>query len=148
MAADGALPDRAVLVDLNVILDVLQKREPHFEASARVWAAVEAGRLRGFVAAHGVTTFFYLLSRYLTWTEASETIRDLLAVFSVAGVDDDVLQTALSYRWKDFEDAVQMAAAAAVGADYLITRNPKDFSSGPVTVLQPAELPAILQAPQ
>ncbi len=40
---------RTLLLDLNVILDVLQKRQPHYEASARVWAAVEEGSLRGFV---------------------------------------------------------------------------------------------------
>ena len=135
----------AVLLDLNVVLDVLQKREPHYQASAKVWAAVEGDRLEGFVAAHSVTTLFYLLTRHLGRMKAA--IHDLVAVFSVAKVDEGVIHSALSYGWKDFEDAVQMAAAAGVEADFLITRNPKDFSTGPVAVLQPAELPAILQAP-
>jgi len=136
-----------VLLDLNVVLDVLQNREPHYEASAKVWAAVEEGRLRGYVAAHSVTTLFYLLNRHLDGSAAIATIRDLLAVFSVAGVDEDVIRAALSYGWRDFEDAVQMAAAAGVDADFLVTRNPKDFKGGPVAVLRPGELPAILQKP-
>ena len=136
-----------VLLDLNVVLDVLQKRQPHYEASAKVWAAVEEGRLAGSVAAHSVTTLFYLLSRHLDWAEAVSAVRDLIAVFSVAKVDDGVIRQALSYGWKDFEDAVQMAAAAGREADFLVTRNPKDFKAGPVAVLEPAELPAILQAP-
>ena len=137
----------AVLVDLNVVLDVLQKRKPHYDASAKVWAAVEEGRLDGSVAAHSVTTLFYLLSRHLGWTEAMAAIRDLVAVFSVAKVDEAVIRDALSYGWKDFEDAVQMAAAADLEAGFLVTRNPRDFKAGPVAVLEPAELPAILQAP-
>jgi predicted nucleic acid-binding protein len=137
-----------VLVDLNVLLDVLQKREPHYPASAKVWAAIEEGRLRGFIAAHSVTTLFYLLARHLSWSEALDAIRDLLGVFSVAQVDEAVIQEALAFGWQDFEDAVQMAAAAGVEADYLITRNPKDFEGGVISVLQPAEVPAILQTPQ
>ncbi len=143
----AADPRHTLLLDLNVVLDVLQRREPHFEASARVWAAVEEDRLRGFVAAHSVTTLFYLLTRYLDRNQAVAAIHDLVGVFSIASVDETVIRHALSYGWKDFEDAVQMAAAAGVEADFLITRNPKDFSTGPVAVLQPAELPAILPAP-
>ena len=54
----------AILVDLNVILDVLQHREPHYAASAMVWSAVETRQARGLIAAHSVTTLFYLLARY------------------------------------------------------------------------------------
>ncbi len=138
---------RTLLLDLNVILDVLQKRQPHFDASARVWAAVEEGSLRGFVAAHSVTTLFYLLTQHLDRNQAIAAIHDLVGVFSIATVDEVAIRHALSYGWKDFEDAFQMAAAAGVEADFLITRNPKDFPAGPVAVLQPAELPAIFPAP-
>lgn len=136
-----------VLLDLNVVLDVLQRREPHFEASAKVWAAVENGPLEGCIAAHGVTTLFFLLTQHLDWTAAIAAIHDLVAVFSVAKVDEGVIHSALSYGWRDFEDAVQMAAAVAAQADFLVTRNPKDFKAGPVAVLQPAEILAFLKPP-
>ena len=48
----------AVLIDLNVLLDVLQKREPFYETSAGLLAAVETGQVQGFVAAHSLTTLF------------------------------------------------------------------------------------------
>ena len=72
-------------------------------------------------------------------------IDNLLTVLSVTKVDQKVIQVAVAFRWHDFEDAVQITAASEAGADYLITRNPKDFKGGTVPVLQPAELPAILQ---
>lgn len=140
-------PPLKVLLDLNVVLDVLQNRASHYEASAKAWAAVEEGTLEGCIAAHSVTTLFYLLSQYLEWTAAVAALEEVLEVFSVATVDEDVIRNALSFGWRDFEDAVQMAAAASAKADFLITRNPKDFKTGPVAVLQPAELPAILQPP-
>lgn len=51
---------RRVLIDLDVVLDVLLDRAPHAEASAALWAAVEAGEADGLLAAHCVTTLHYL----------------------------------------------------------------------------------------
>jgi hypothetical protein len=38
---------------------------------------------------------------------------------------------------KDFEDALQLAAALASGAEVLITRNTSDFKASPFDVAQP-----------
>ena len=48
------------LVDTNVILDVLLKREPHFAASAAVMASIEMGHFQGGLCAITVTTIHYL----------------------------------------------------------------------------------------
>ena len=52
----------SILIDLNVLLDVLQKREPFYQASAELLAAVETGQVEGYIAAHSVTTLFYFNS--------------------------------------------------------------------------------------
>ena len=49
-----------ILIDINVLLDVLQKREPFYETSAGLLAAVESGQVRGLIAAHSIITLFYL----------------------------------------------------------------------------------------
>ena len=135
-----------VLVDVNVILDVVAKREPHYAASARVWAAIEVGRAKGIIAAHGVTTLYYLISRQLGPKSANVIIGELLSVFEVATVDGGVLVAALALGWPDFEDAVQMTAAASAGADYLVTRNVRDFKSGVVSVVTPDAFSALVTA--
>ncbi|GIK38177.1 MAG: hypothetical protein BroJett011_20100 [Chloroflexota bacterium] len=136
-----------VLVDANIALDVLAKREPHYQSSAAVWALAEQGELEGFLAAHSVTTLHYLLAKHLDYQQANLTITKLLQVFQVAAVDQGVIVKALALSWKDFEDAVQMAAALASQANYLVTRNPKDFKDGLVQVLQPGDLLALFPAP-
>jgi hypothetical protein len=55
-----------------------------------------------------------------------------------------LIERAIASGFADFEDAVQMAAAAAAGTDYLATRNLKDFSAGPVPAIAPAELLPLL----
>lgn len=135
-----------ILVDTNIVLDVLAKREPHYTASAAIWAMVEHGKLEGVLAAHTVTTLHYLISKHLTHSQTNLTLTKLLQVFGIAAVDQQVILNALALGWSDFEDAVQMAAALNAGVDYLVTRNPKDFKESPVKVLQPSDLMALFPA--
>jgi predicted nucleic acid-binding protein len=133
-----------VLIDLNVILDVLQRREPFYHMSARVLAAAERGVLDGWVAAHSLTTLFYLLAKYRSAEQSRVVLTDLLTFLSVAAVDDVVIEQALNLPYPDFEDAVQMMAAVRSGARYLVTRNVRGYGRGPLPVVQPAELMALL----
>ena len=136
----------AALLDVNVILDVLARREPHYEDSALVWAAVETGQIDGYIAAHSITTLHYLVSWHMGGEQATRAIHKLLRVFSVATVGQATIEQALALNWPDFEDAVQMAAALHTGVDYLITRNPRDFKPDGLQILQPGDALALLHA--
>lgn len=135
-----------VLVDLNVIIDVIQNRQPFYEDSAGVIDVVARGEVLGWLAAHSITTLFYIVSRSRNREAAVQAVTGLLESFTAAKVDDTVIREAISLGWKDFEDAVQMAAAGVEGVDYLITRNIKDFQSGQVSVIQPAAFLALLDS--
>lgn len=135
-----------ILVDANVALDVLAKREPHYTTSAAVWALAEQGAVEGLLAAHTVTTLHYLLRKHLGRQQANLTVTKLLQVFDVAAVDQAVILKALTLGWNDFEDAVQMAAAFDAQVDYLVTRNPRDFKDELVRVLQPGDLLALFSS--
>jgi len=128
-----------LFLDANVVLDVLAAREPYLKASAQILGLVERGKVKGFIAAHSVTTIHYLLSKHLTRKRAQAAIAQLLNVLQVASVDHAVILQALSLGWPDFEDAVQAAAALNVKATVLITRNPRDFKTLPIEVLTPEE---------
>jgi predicted nucleic acid-binding protein len=132
------------LIDLNVILDVLQRREPFYESSAGVLAVAETGLVEGWVAAHSLTTLFYLLARYQSAEQARVTLTDLLTFLSVAAVDHEVIEQALNLPYPDFEDAVQMMAAVRSRVQYLVTRNVRDYRLGPLPVLRPVELLALV----
>ncbi len=145
--AESGTPRLRVLLDVDMILDVFTRREPFFQDSAAVLAACETGRCDGMVAAHTVTTLWYLLTKYHDTAYARERVADLLRIVAVAPVDEDVIRRALTGGFADFEDGVQMAAATGAAADYVATRNLADFSRGPVPALAPAELVALLDAP-
>lgn len=132
-----------ILVDLNIILDVISKRNPHLPDSMAVWRAVETGQATGFLAAHSITTLFYLTAKQIGAQQATAVLHQTLQVFSIAPLNDALIREALSWGWHDFEDAVQMATAVHSNLNYLVTHNPKDFETHPVPILKPAHLPAI-----
>lgn len=136
-----------VLIDLNIILDTFLEREPFYIDSAEAMALAETNQVEGVVAAHTLTTLFYLVSRQLSTARARTILTDLLQVVRVAGVDQATIERSLQLPYRDFEDAVQMAAAMGAGAQFVVTRNIKDFKAGPLPAIQPAELVALLKSP-
>ncbi len=128
-----------VLIDINILLDVLQKREPFYETSARLLALVETGRVQGYVAAHSLTTLFYLIKKDRSAAEARATITNLLQFIKIAPVDQGTIEQALHLDYGDYEDAVQMISAVQCKADCLITRNVKDYQPALLSVLQPVD---------
>ena len=132
------------LFDLNIVLDVLQEREPFYEISAQLLAHAETGKIQGFIAPHSLTTLFYLIQKGKSSSHAKVTITNLLQILKIATVDQSTIEQALSLPYKDFEDAVQMMAAVQCKADYLVTRNVKDFRPAPLSVIQPSELLSLI----
>jgi predicted nucleic acid-binding protein len=130
--------------DLNIILDVLQNREPFYDASAQLLAYAETGIIQGLIAPHSLTTLFFLISKDQSAAKARATITNLLQFLSVARIDQSTIEQAMSLSYRDFEDAVQMIVAVQYKADYFVTRNPKDFQPPMLTVIQPSELIAVI----
>jgi predicted nucleic acid-binding protein len=128
-----------VIIDLNVVLDVLQEREPFYEASVSLLAAVETGKVEGYLAAHSVTTLFYLIQKSKSSADARAMITNLLQFLKVAPVDQSTIEQSLNLDYRDFEDAVQMITAIQCKADYLITRNIKDYKPALLPVIQPVD---------
>src|SRR5450759_6955 len=133
-----------VLFDLNILLDVLQERQPFYQASASLLAYAETGRIKGWIAAHSVTTLYYLIAKDKSADQARVIITRLLQFLRIAAVDQSTIEHSLNLPYRDFEDAIKVMAAVQIKAAYLVSRNIKDFQPSPLPVLQPADLLAIL----
>ena len=135
---------KRILFDTNIVLDVLLDLQPHVEASAAAWAAVEAGKSEGLLAAHAVTTIHYLVRKELGNARARRILSAILGVFGVAAVDGAIIQEALQLPFSDFEDAVTATAARSAGCDCIVTRDPKGFRGSPVRCLEPEAVTTLL----
>ncbi len=130
-----------ILVDTNVIMDDLLGREPFSEYSRRVIQICTTKKVAGFLAAHTIPTIFYLLRKVIPAAEERRrTILNFFTIFEIAPIDGEKILFALNnFGFKDFEDCLQDECAVAVGADYIITRDVKDFANSKTPALTPEE---------
>jgi predicted nucleic acid-binding protein len=133
-----------LLLDINVVLDVALNRAPFVQDSALLLNAVDQGRAEGFVAAHTITTAFYVTAKIQGVQVATTAISQLLGIVDVVPADRADLLRAVSLGWRDFEDAVQAVSAEKIAADAIVTRDPKDFQGTTITVRSPAQVLALL----
>jgi predicted nucleic acid-binding protein len=129
-----------ILIDTNIVLDILLKREPFFETSYSALKRAVVNDIKCLVSATAVTDIFYLLRKGRGDTrQAKESLERLLQLVMVADVMALDIQTALSDSIPDFEDAVVHAVAARNKADYIMTRNTKDFAGTAVPAITPQD---------
>jgi len=130
-----------VLIDTNIILDVLLKREPYSKHSQLVLLAAEEQYIYGYVSASAITDIFYVTHKALkSKTETCVLLKNLIGTIAIATVDSDIITEALESDWDDFEDCVQYFIGESIDVDCIVTRNPNDFLSGDIKVMLPEAL--------
>lgn len=129
-----------VLLDTNVVLDVLLKRQPWVIEAAAIWQANDEGRISGFVVASAVTDIFYIARKLANLTTAQTAVRLCLQAFEICTVDRQALLKAEALSGNDFEDKLQIACAELAHLDAIVTRNSDDFEAATVAVVTPVEL--------
>ena len=123
-----------VLIDTNVALDILLKRQDYPNAEI-VYSLAEKNQIACFISASAITDIFFLSKNDLGKIPAKEALKTLLKVFKPATVTNSHIYQALDLEWDDFEDSVQYIVGESFAADYIITRNTKDYSSGTIPVV-------------
>ena len=126
-------------VDINVLLDVFQNRDPYVVASARVVDMVSTGDIVGLCPAHGLTTLYYLVRRHASKPDADLAVDHVLRYFEIADLKTPEFREAHGLPMADFEDAVVSIVAKTSGSSVIITRNVNDFVASPVPAHTPAD---------
>lgn len=127
-----------ILLDTDVLIDLALDRDPHAGPAAELLDLLERRQRRAFVAWHTLSNFYYLVSPIRGKREARDFLVDLTRFVTVAPSDTEGLRFAAALPMEDFEDAMQVAAARACGASFIVTRNTRDYRRSPVPALTPA----------
>ncbi len=129
-----------LLIDANILLDVLQNREPHVQTSSVVWKLCETEQAKGYVSALTFANLVCIMRKEMQPKKIEETLNTLSLIFDFVDFSASDLFRAAELNWDDFEDAVQSVTAERVRADYIITRNVRDFAKSKVIAFTPSEL--------
>lgn len=130
-----------LLIDTNVVLDVLLRREPFFRTAAEVLNLAQRDDVREYVSASAITDIYYIANKQLKDRAA---VRDLLGrllkIVSVAAVSEQEIRNALNLTWADFEDSVQYSVALLNEMDGIVTRNPSDYQEANMRIWLPEQV--------
>jgi predicted nucleic acid-binding protein len=133
-----------LLIDGNIILDVLQNREPHVVDSAKIWKLCETDQVEGYVSGLTFSNLVYIMRKELSPEKINEVFKSLGLIFQFTDLAVSDLTKAAEQQWDDFEDALQAATAERIHADNIITRNVKDFKQSKIVAFTPTEFLARL----
>ncbi|MBQ7158234.1 MAG: PIN domain-containing protein [Treponema sp.] len=130
-----------LLIDTNLIIDYLAEREQFKTTVDKLFDYILSNRVSGCLAAHSVTNMWYILRKLMTAEKRRELFLSILGTFDVIALDKQKLISALERRnFTDFEDCLQDECAQDAHADYIVTRNKKDFQWSKVKALTPEEM--------
>lgn len=128
-----------ILLDTDVIIDVALDRRPHSGPASELLDRLERGQESAFIAWHTVSNFYYLVAPSRGGLSARDFIVELTRFVAVATTDTESVRYAAALPMTDFEDALQVAAAHACGAQHIVTRNAKDYERSPIRAISPQE---------
>lgn len=129
-----------VFLDANVIIDVVTNRTDFIEASSKVLQLGLDGECELCASDITFTTVSYYARKNRTPEQLYEVLRSLRDFVDVVPSGPNAIDWALRQKSRDFEDAVQYYAALRSGAEYIVSRNVRDYPYNDIPVIPPHEL--------
>lgn len=128
-----------VLIDANVIIDFLCKRPEFYSDAEAVIRDMASDDVKGYVAFHTISNLWYIM-RDTPKDKRRKFISSMLNILTIATASHNAVEKAVKNEsFSDFEDCLQEACASNINADYIITRNIKDFESSSIKSVLPKE---------
>lgn len=128
-----------VLIDTNIILDVFCNRKDFAEDSSKVFKLCEVKKVTGYISALSISNIMYIMRKELEPKRIKEILEQLSLIFEFVDLKADDLKRASALEFNDYEDAIQSVQANRIKANYIITRNIKDYNKSKVTAIKPSE---------
>lgn len=132
-----------ILLDTNVILDLVLKRENYYEDVKVIFDLIVNDKIEGYICANILSDIYYIIRKYfINVRDRKDIIRGLINIFNIIDVRKmDVICAIKLVDMEDFEDAIQYQCAVMNNLDYLVTRNEKDYKNcSKVKIINPKNL--------
>lgn len=128
-----------LFLDTNIIIDLVSGREPFCKDAGVLFQLGKNMQYELLVSDLTIFNTAYILHRlHYAKDDIYDIISSLLPMLTITTLGSSIIKRCLQKRGKDFEDDAQFFSALDAGADYIITRNKKDFPDDEI-VLEPKE---------
>jgi predicted nucleic acid-binding protein len=126
-----------ILIDNNVILDYFLERNEFFKPAKEIIKLSEQRVFTGILSSNSVTDIYYFLKRNHGHNTAIKMIKEFSTFLKIVPVGKKDIMNSMLLDFNDLEDALVSYCAKREKADYIITRNEKDFKNSPVKAISP-----------
>jgi predicted nucleic acid-binding protein len=124
------------LVDINIVIDNMAKREPFAKLSHDILTLSAQDKFSGYISAHTIPTAYYILRKQYSAAEVKNMLLYICEILNIAGYSKKQVIDALNNDdFSDFEDCLQMESAQTINADYIVTRNIKDYNGSSIPAI-------------
>lgn len=134
-----------LLLDTNVLIDYLGRKEPFFKPAQKIVIAGLYRDAKLWTPTQSVVDAFYVLNHYVDSLSLQQTILKAVELIKPVSLTATDLEKAARLKWTDLEDCLISIAANKVDADYLITRNKDGFKRSPIPAISPSEWLTIIE---
>lgn len=129
-----------IFLDTNVVLDIIGKREPFYHDAKLFLNLYLNGLAQLQIAESSLGNLYYLAFNVYKLPYSEFTIGEFIKVCEVVSGGKNVIFKSIDSDFKDKEDALQYFTALENHADFLITRDKKDFKTADeIPVMTPKE---------
>ncbi len=129
-----------LLIDTNIVIDFLAKRQNFYESSSILFSMSDKGRVMLYVSSLTFANTNYIISKQASPQFSREILRKLKVLVEILSLNDKIINLALSDEsFRDFEDGLQYYSAIENKMDIIITRNKKDFINSKIPILTAKE---------
>lgn len=129
-----------LFVDTNILIDYFSKRQPFFADADKLFDMLDRKLFNGIIAAHSVLNLAYVLRKQFDQNTLYSILMSICYVFDVIDVDKQKLVAAIqNINMKDLEDCVQTECAKQAHADFIVSRDLKDFKNSAIPVITPSQ---------
>lgn len=129
-----------VFIDTIILIDFLAAREPFAEEAMALFQLADNDEIELMVSDLTIINTIYILRRmHYGLSEIYDSLDNIRPLLTITSMGATVVDRCLQHRSDDFEDEMQYFSAIDANADYIITRNKKDFDFGDSAVMTPQE---------
>lgn len=128
-----------ILVDTNIVLDLLGKREQFLSEAQILFSLADRKKVKLYVSSLTFANTYYILTKDLKSADVRKTLRKFKLLVEILSMDDKIIDLSLNSDFKDFEDAIQYYTALENKLNLILTRNLKDFKLSKLPVMSAKE---------
>lgn len=127
-----------ILADANILLDVLLRREPHFDASYSILRKAASRHAEVVTPVSSITDIYYVLRKAgVSDPDSRSGLHNLMVLAHPVDVLAEDALAALDSLLPDYEDALVSEVARRLKCDAIVTRDRTGFAGAPVRAMSP-----------